>query len=90
MAEALAAVQAVVGLLAGVRAVVRNEAGSLAEALTALGAGVGLTPVWVRWWVTSAELCVKHLPQMRHLSGLVPVWVPWWVTRSERRVKRLA
>ena len=83
MAEALAAVQAVVGLLAGVRAVVRNEAGSLAEALTALGAGV-------RWWVTSAELCVKHLPQMRHLSGLVPVWVPWWVTRSERRVKRLA
>lgn len=81
MAEALAAVEAVVGLLA-VCVRLRNErVGSLAEALTALrGMGRGLAPVWVRWWVTEAELCVKRTDGA--LCGLAPVWVPWWVTRS--------
>uniref|UniRef100_A0A8C5U1X6 Uncharacterized protein n=1 Tax=Malurus cyaneus samueli TaxID=2593467 RepID=A0A8C5U1X6_9PASS len=85
--EALPALHAFEGALAGVEAAVLGEVGAHREALPAPGAPTGALAVWNRRCWIRAELTVKLFPHSKHLYGFSRVCTCWCFMSSELWLK---
>ena len=85
--EALAAVHAAEGPLARVQPPVVQQVLLAHQALAAVSARVGRSPVWIVWWRIGAEWPSKSVPHCGQEKGRSCACPRWWSRRLIFRLK---